>query len=212
MSKKKFLLVDDHNIVISGLKFILSNEFHGCTIVTANNSEMAVSLFKKDEYDLIILDINLGGEDSTNLMMNFINRDANVKILIFSMRDEELYASRFMRLGAYGFLNKDSNDQDLVNAIRGILDGKKYLSNRLVFKITTDISKNINYNPFQSLSDRELEIALLIIKGQTVSQISKALFLHTSTIGSHKAKVFSKLGITNSVELINLAKLHNVTE
>lgn len=212
MSKKKFLLVDDHNIVISGLKFILSNEFHGCTIVTANTSEMAVSLFKKDEYDLIILDINLAGEDSTNLMMNFINRDANVKILIFSMRDEELYASRYMRLGAFGFLNKDSNDQDLINAIRGILDGKKYLSNRLVFKITTDISKNINYNPFHSLSDRELEIALLIIKGQTVSQISKALFLHTSTIGSHKAKVFSKLGITNSVELINLAKLHNVTE
>lgn len=207
---KNFLLVDDHKIVTSGLQMLLSQEFQNCIIDVAKSSDNALAIFVKQKYDLVILDIDLAGEESSSLLYNFKMRDSEIKVMIFSMKDEDLYAKRYIGYGAKGFINKDAEDQDILKAIHTVLKGNIYLSDRLLHKMASDIANNREGNPFSTLSNREMEITLLLVKGLSVGEISKRIFLHTSTVGTHKAKIFEKVGVKNNVELANIAEMHGL--
>lgn len=204
------LLVDDHLVIISGLKIVIQNFLANCKIDVANDGDSAFDKIKRNEYDLIIMDISLPNTDSYNLVNNILAVKSNAKILMFSMNPEELFAKRYIKMGAIGYLNKDASLDEIKNAVESGLQGKRYLSPGLKKKLAMDVLDNKNSeNQFDKLSPREFQIVQLLILGDSVSEMSRKLNLHTSTIGTHKARIFEKLHCSNIVDLTTLAKLNN---
>ncbi len=206
---KKFLIIDDHEVVRSGIKTLLSDIYKESDVDEANNGITALENITNNNYDLAMLDIKMPNTDTLALMETIRNNFPDLKVLVFSMSPENLYAQRYLKAGARGFLNKDSSMEEIHKAIEQILSGKKYISDNLVELLASSVGKNPDENKFNLLSPREFEIATLLLSGQTISQISKDLQLGVSTVGTHKARIFEKLGVTNLLELKEIADHYN---
>jgi two-component system invasion response regulator UvrY len=207
---KKFLLVDDHMVVRSGIKMLLSDIYKASEIHEAMNGETAIAKLKETGYDLVILDIQMPNTDTLGLMEYIHHTYPDAKVLMFSMSAENIYAKRFMKAGAFGFIAKESPLEEITTAIHVILSGKKYISETLAETLAEDSFSGKPANPFNELSPREFEIVTLLLEGKTVTDISHALNIQTSTVGTHKARLFEKLGVSNILELKELATTYNL--
>ncbi|GAC1381140.1 MAG: UvrY/SirA/GacA family response regulator transcription factor [Ginsengibacter sp.] len=207
------LLADDHAIIRSALKIFLEHTINDSVIDEAKDGDSAFDKIKSKEYQLIILDVNMPGTDSFGLVSNIIALKPTANILMFSMNAEEIYAKKYLQLGAKGYLSKDSSESEIKKAIDTVLSNNRYISPTLSRALEEEAlgKKTKNANPFDNLSPRELEIVRHLIKGESVSQISSTLNLHTSTIGTHKARIFEKLKCKNIIDINDLAKVHNVS-
>lgn len=204
------LLVDDHLVIISGLKIVIQNFLANCKIDVANDGDSAFEKIKKNEYDLIIMDISLPNTDSYDLVHNILAVKPGAKILMFSMNPEELFAKRYIKMGAIGYLNKNASLDEIRNAVESGLQGKRYISPGLKKKLAMDVlDEKHSDHQFDKLSPREFQIVQMLILGDSVSEMSRKLNLHTSTIGTHKARIFEKLHCNNIVDLTTMAKLNN---
>ncbi|MEO6456009.1 MAG: response regulator transcription factor [Ginsengibacter sp.] len=207
----KFLLVDDHAIIRTGLRLVISNFIAHSIIEEAVDGDSAFEKTKKNDYDLVILDVNLPNTDSFGLVTNILAIKPQAKILMFSMNAEDNYAKRYLKLGAKGYIRKDESEAELKKAISTVLNNKRYISETLSLKLEEDAFGNkVTNNPFERLSPREFEIIQHIVRGESVGQISEKLKLHTSTIGTHKARIFQKLSCKNIIDINALAKAYNV--
>lgn len=207
---KKFLIVDDHVIVRSGIKFLLAEIYQLAEIHEASDGESATQKLKEHQFDLIMLDIQMPKTDSFGLMEYIHIKYPQARVLVFSVSAENTYARRFMRAGAYGFVSKEAPLEEIIKAINLVLNDRKYISESLAYKIAEDSFAGRSDNPFNKLSPREFEIVSLLLSGQTVSDISQSLNIQTSTVGTHKARLFEKLSITNILELKELATAYNL--
>lgn len=207
---KKFLLVDDHMVVRSGIKILLSDIYNPSEIHEAVNGETAIEKLKAGDYDLIILDIQMPNTDTLGLMEYIHITYPNAKVLMFSMSAENIYAKRFMKAGAFGFISKEAPLEEITKAIHVILNGKKYISETLAESLAEDSFSGKSGNPFNELSPREFEIVTLLLDGKTVTDISHTLNIQTSTVGTHKARLFDKLGVSNILELKEMATTYNL--
>lgn len=207
---KKFLLVDDHVVVRSGIKILLADLYNPSQIYEAMNGVTAIEKLKENEYDLILLDIQMPDTDTLGLMEYIHTTYPSAKVLMFSMSAENIYAKRFMKAGAFGFISKESPLEEITKAITVILSGKKYISESLAQKLAEDSFSGKSGNPFNGLSPREFEIVSLLLEGKTVTEISHALNIQTSTVGTHKARLFEKLGVDNILRLKELATTYNL--
>jgi len=207
---KKFLLVDDHVVVRSGIKTLLSEMYNPAEIHEAVDGETAMLKMKENSYDLVMLDIQMPKTDTLGLMEYVHIKYPQVKVLMFSMSAENIYAKRFMKAGAYGFISKEAPLEEITRAINTILNNKKYISDTLAEKLAEDSFSGKTGNPFNDLSPREFEIVSLLLEGKTVTDISHTLNIQTSTVGTHKARLFDKLGVTNILELKELATTYNL--
>jgi two-component system invasion response regulator UvrY len=206
---KKFLLVDDHVVVRSGIKGLLSELYKPCEVFEAQDTESATEKLKQDKYDLVMMDIQMPNSDSLGLMEYIHVKYPEARVLIFSMSAENIYAKRFLKAGAKGFLSKDSSLDEIKKAINLVLSNRKYISESLAELLADGSYNDSPDNPFDKLSQREFEIASLLLSGSTVSDISKSLSLQTSTVGTHKARIFEKLGIDNLLKLKELANSYD---
>ncbi len=205
------LLVDDHPIITDGLKLVIKNFIPNCKTDVANDGDSAFEKIKHNNYDLIIMDVSLPNTDSYKIISNILAIKPGSKILMFSMNPEEMFAKRYLQMGAMGYLSKDAPLNEIKNAIESALKNNRYISPGLKEKLVMDVlDKNIQENQFDKLSPREFEIVQHLVHGDSVSQISRTLNLHTSTIGTHKARIFEKLHCHNIVELTMMAKVHNI--
>ena len=207
---KKFLLVDDHVVVRSGIKTLLSQIYKPAEIHEAFDGESVTQKLKDHQYDVIILDIQMPKTDTLGLMEYIRNNYPGAKVLVFSMSPENIYAKRFINAGAMGFVSKEAPLEEIISAINIILDNKKYISQSLASKLAEDTFSGKPANPFNSLSPKEFEIVSLLLSGKTVSDISHSLNIHTSTVGTHKSRLFEKLGVNNILELKELAVMYNL--
>ncbi|HMU11021.1 MAG TPA: response regulator transcription factor [Ferruginibacter sp.] len=207
---KKFLLVDDHVVVRSGIKTLLSEMYSPAEIHEAMDGETAMQKMKENSYDLVMLDIQMPKTDTLGLMEYIHIKYPQAKVLMFSMSAENIYAKRFMKAGAYGFISKEAPLEEITRAINMILNNKKYISDTLAEKLAEDSFSGKTGNPFNDLSPREFEIVSLLLEGKTVTDISHTLNIQTSTVGTHKARLFDKLGVTNILELKELATTYNL--
>jgi len=207
---KKFLLVDDHVVVRSGIKTLLSEIYTGSEIQEAVNGDTAVAKLKERSFDLIIMDIQMPNTDTLGLMEYIHITYPEAKVLMFSMSAENIYAKRFMKAGASGFVSKEAPLEDITRAISTILNGKKYISDSLAEKLAEDSFSGKSGNPFNELSPREFEIVSLLLEGKTVTEISHTLNIQSSTVGTHKARLFEKLGVSNLLELKEMATSYNL--
>lgn len=207
---KRFLLVDDHVVVRSGIKILLSEMYDPAEIHEAMNGDTAAAKLKENQYDLILLDIQMPNTDTLGLMEYIHITYPDAKVLMFSMSAENIYAKRFMKAGAYGFISKEAPLEEITKAINVILNGKKYISETLAEKLAEDSFSGKSSNPFNELSPREFEIVTLLLAGKTVTDISHELNIQTSTVGTHKARLFEKLGVDNILKLKELATTYNL--
>jgi DNA-binding NarL/FixJ family response regulator len=203
---KRFLIVDDHFIVRTGLCVLIREEFMQAEIDECRDGDSAWAKIQASVYDLVILDISMPSTDTFSLLKKiFMLRDQ--KILILTMSSEDVYAKKYLDLGVKGFINKEAGPTEIRRAMVSILNNKRYLSPRMQDKLTTEVLEGRTQNPFETLSPRELEIMNHLIDGKNVSETAHILSLHISTISTHKANIMHKLGVSNIIELSRMVQM-----
>lgn len=207
---KSILLVDDHVIIRTGLKIFINSIISFAEVDEADSGDAAFKKVKQRDYDMLILDVNMPGTDSFGLVENIIAVKPEAKILMLSMNPEDIYAKKYLKLGAMGYIGKDAPEAEIKLAIETVLNNKRYISTSLSQVLAEQAIGRVSDNPFDRLSPQEFKIIQYMMKGDSVSQISNKLHLHTSTIGTHKARIFKKLNCKNVVDLNALARIHNV--
>lgn len=201
---RKLLLADDHAIVRSGIKFLIKENFDPELIDEAETEDEVVKCIKGEQYDLILLDITLPNTDFARLM-NWISITSPVsKVLVFSMHAEDIFGVRSLQLGAKGYLHKTVSNEEIVFAIKRVAEGKKYISEGLADLLTTKDAGTKITNPFNSLSQRELEIVVHLNSGKTLPEICSILKIQYSTANTYKRRIFDKLNVHNLLSLSRL--------
>ena len=201
---KKFLLIDDHLVVRSGIKMLLTDMFKDVEITEAENGNSAKELLKDASYDLITMDVQMPNTDSFALMEYVKKEYPKAKVLMFSMSPESIYAIRFIKAGAKGFISKSAPLEEMKTAIEKVMNDKKYFSEEVLMELTEGDAGG-NNNLFDLLSPREFEIVQMLLNGKTISHIAADLSLGLSTVGTHKGRIFQKLKVSNLLELKELA-------
>jgi DNA-binding NarL/FixJ family response regulator len=204
---KKILIADDHFIVRTGLAVLLKDIFLSVIIDESWDGESTWKKLEATEYDLAIIDIGMPETDTIHLLKNVLALHPRQKILILTMSSEEIYGRKYLQLGVHGFITKEAPPSELRRAILTILDDKRYVSAQLQEQLNKDIIGHKPANPFEKLSSRELQVMMHLVEGRSVSQIAQLLSVHTSTIGTHKSRIMTKLGVTNLIDLNKMAKL-----
>jgi DNA-binding NarL/FixJ family response regulator len=204
---KNILIVDDHFIVRSGMSLLLENELENVQIFGANDFQEALAECAKVIFDLVILDINLPGGKKCYMIDDLRELQKEVKILIFSAHEEDIYAFRYIQAGANGYLNKLSDSNTIVKAVKTVLEAGKYISIDIMEKfIAFSQHKRESNNPLEELTHREFEIAELLVKGFGNLEIANELDIKMTTVSTHKLNIFKKSHITNIIELSELFK------
>jgi DNA-binding NarL/FixJ family response regulator len=208
---KKILIVDDHFIVRSGMSILLESEIDGVQVFGVNDFQEAVSECVKTIFDLVILDINLPGGKNCYMVDDLRELQKDVKILMFSAHEEDIYAFRYIQAGANGYLNKLSDSGTIVKAVQKVLETGRYISNDILDKfIAFSQHKRESNNPLEDLTHREFEIAELLAKGYGNLEIANELDIKMTTVSTHKLNIFKKTHITNIIELSELFKKYTV--
>jgi DNA-binding NarL/FixJ family response regulator len=200
----EILIVDDHLVVRTGVSIILEEKIKNVFISTRDNYNETLEFLKKKKMDLIILDINIPGGRNTTMIQEIKEIQPEVKILIFSVYEEETHACPYIVAGANGYLNKLSDKKMLVNAVDTILKTGNYLTPKIVNELVKASTNKESSNPLDKLSKREREISELLVKGDGNIEIANKLSIQLTTVSTHKNKIFNKLNIKNIVELISL--------
>lgn len=204
---KQFLLADDHHIVRTGLSLIIKDEFSNAVIDECSNGDCVWKKVQQTEYDLVILDITMPAMDSLRLLKNIFNLRPEQKVMIFTMSPVAVYAKKYLALGVKGFINKEAEPAEVRLGIVSILNNRKYLGSDMMHLLSEEQTGGQTNSPFDSLSIRELEIMNLLIEGKNVSEIAALLFVHISTVSTHKANIMAKLHVTNVVDLTKMVQL-----
>ena len=206
--KRRILLVDDHPVVRQGLGLLIDREPDLSICGEAEGAQTAFHAITTLRPDLVVLDISLAGPDGLDILKEIRCKTGSLPVLILSMHDESIYAERALRAGANGYIMKQEATEKVLVAIRRILQGDMYLSERLTntmlnhFAHGTLSTKN---SPIVGLTDRELEVFRLIGEGHSTRQIANELHLSVKTIESHQAHIKEKLALRNARELVQHA-------
>lgn len=205
--QKKFsaLLADDHKIVRHGLKKILEDEFSEVTIGEASRDTEVLEQLEKSKWDLVILDISMPGKSGLEVLKDIKATHPQMPVLILSMYPEEQFALRVMKSGASGYIRKDSAPEELVDAVKEILEGKKYISPTVMNILSDNVNKDGKAELSEVLSDREYEIFMLIAQGKTVSEIAEILSLSVKTVSTHRTHILEKTKLKNNAEIVMYA-------
>jgi two-component system invasion response regulator UvrY len=197
----KILIADDHPIIRYGLKQIIADENDMIISGEAENGTQALELVKLNNYDIFILDLSMPDINGLNILKRLKDIKPNLPVLILSAHPEEQYAVKCIKAGANGYLNKIAVSSLLINAIRRILEGEKFLSPSFYKQIVSDLDDNSKQNLQEKLSHREYEIMVLLASGKTVKEIAGALSLSVPTVYSHRLRIFRKMNFENEIEL-----------
>ena len=207
----KILLVDDHAIVRQSLKYIIRSEFPKAVCTEAPDGDSCINQLKKEEFDLVVLDMNLPDMDGISLTEWILNRDARQMILFFSTSPTEVYAKKLYQMGIMGYLNKQANVQEIAKALRAILvEKKQYLDDEFRILLADEFLTNKSSNPINNFSTRELSIAQLLANGKSFDEIAAQLNIESSTVRTYKARIFQKMNVTTLADFLARAKLYKI--
>jgi DNA-binding NarL/FixJ family response regulator len=206
--KTRIFVVDDHPVVRRGLQFMLGVEPNLTVCGEAENGPEALEKIMALEPDAVVVDLALKGSSGLDLIRNLRSQCPKVKLLVFSMHDELFYAERVLRMGAHGYVTKEEGAEKAVEALRTILQGKKYFSQAVANRILDTVggsSAEAKAPSIERLSDRELEVLQLIGSGVGTRAIAERLRLSVKTIESYRENIKSKLGLGGATELTSYA-------
>lgn len=200
------LLVDDHAVVRSGVRDIVSVTETEARFAEASNAREALDLICCQDYDIVILDINLPDENGLQLLQKIRKVKPQLPVLILSMYPEEGYALRAFKAGANGYLNKASVPAELVGAIRRILQGNTYASQSLTSGLLKGMASSSSNNlSHDLLSEREWHVLRLLAHGYKLTDIAENMDVHPKTVSTYKSRIMRKLDIENNAQLLRYA-------
>lgn len=208
----KVMIVDDHELIRSGISRLLA-DFDKINVVgEAASGEEGVAKAKQLRPDVVLMDANMPGIGGLEATRRLIRFDPDVKVIAVTVHNDEPYPTRFMQAGAAGYVTKGADIKEMVNAIRQVASGKRYLAPDIAQQMALKAVNPEEVSPFDELSDREMQVMLMITKGQKVQDISEQLFLSPKTVNSYRYRLFEKLKIENDVELTHMAIRHRMIE
>jgi two-component system invasion response regulator UvrY len=206
------LIVDDHPVVRRGLRAIITDEYSEAIFGEAGDSSAAEQALRERKWDVVLLDINIPGRGGLDVLDEICRSCPQTKVLVVSVYPEEEFAVRAFKQGAAGYLNKSQAADELAEAVKTILSGKKYVTASLAQRLADTVSGGAGYRaPHETLSGRELQVLRLITNGKTVKQIAAELTLSEKTIGTYRSRIAEKTGLSNNVELTRYAFQHGLT-
>ncbi|MEZ0183111.1 hypothetical protein B0A75_13330 [Flavobacterium oncorhynchi] len=203
-----FLIADDHSVVRQGVSLIIKELFLNASIYMAGNFKDIFSKLNEVKIDLLILDVNFPDGNSINVLSEIKAIQPDIKILIFSAYDENIYAMRYLNAGASGYLNKETSEEEMKNAINSMMLSGKYLTQNVKDRILDSYITKKPTNPLDLLSNREIEVAQLLIKGYGNLEILELLNIKKTTVSTFKNRIFEKLEIDNLADLIRFFQLY----
>ncbi len=208
LNKFTFIAADDHSVVTKSLSFIIKELYSNATVYEIGNIADVVKKLHETTVHMIILDVSFPDGNSLAVIPTIKKIQPNLKILIFSGHDEDIYAMRYLQAGADGYLHKLSTEDEIKMAINEIMTFGKYFSRNIQEKLTNNYIFKKPQNPLEQLSNRELEIARLMTEGYGNIEICAALDLQKSTVSTYKNRIFEKLEVEHISELIHLFNLY----
>ncbi len=208
----KILIADDHGIIRKGIKQILSRTSDIEVTAEASTGQEALEKIWTSHFDLVILDISLPGRNGLEILKQIKSYKPKLPVLILSMYPEEQYAVRVLRAGASGYLTKESGKNELVEAIRRVAEGKKYITPSLAEKLASELEPSNDKALHERLSDREYHILCMIAKGKSSNEIAEELALSVKTVSTHRARVLEKMGMKSNAELTYYAVQSKLVE
>jgi DNA-binding NarL/FixJ family response regulator len=206
--KKKILIVEDHPLFRAMLVQLISQELGMMVCGEADNIKDALTIIGRTQPDAAIVDLTLPGSGGLELIKELKARNIGLPVLVLSMHAEKLYAERVLRAGAKGYVSKHESPSEVVEAIRKVLDGRIYVSERVneaILERLGHADKAVQPSGMDLLSDREIEVFQLVGRGLNSREIAGQLNLGTTTVDSYRARIKDKLGIKNAAELYQRA-------
>jgi DNA-binding NarL/FixJ family response regulator len=214
-TKRRILVVDDHPIVRQGLALMINREPDLVVCAEAEEAMGAMHALSSARPDALIVDISLNGPDGLDLLKNIRTTHPTLPVLILSMHDESIYAERALRAGANGYIMKQEATENVLVAVRRILNGEIYVSTRIANQMLKHYitgARTLRNSSIADLSDRELEVFRLIGEGHGTRQIAEELHISVKTVESYQAHIKEKLSLRSSRELMQHAIQWNMTE
>jgi len=205
---KRILLADDHSFIRLGLIQILKDEYPAVEIKEVGDGESLIKEVMQHDYDLVISDLDMPGKSGLEALEQIKLVKPHLPVLILSIYTEELYAVRVLKAGASGFMNKNAAPYELVNAIKRIALGKKYITPDIGEKLL--LHADTDKNPHELLTNKELEVFKLLALGKTVTQIAEIYSLALTTVSTHRSRIMEKLDLSTNSELTRYAIAHHI--
>jgi len=197
----KFLIADDHSLIRKGLSTLLREEFPGAEVSEVTDSSALLQEAVAEKWDLIISDISMPGRNILETLKQLKKMLPNTPVLILSVHPEDQYVVRALKAGASGYLNKESHPEELLKAVRQLLQGKKYVSAEGAEKLAASFGADPNQLPHEKLSEREFDVLKRLASGKTVSEIATSLSLSVNTISTYRSRILEKMSMQNNAEL-----------
>ncbi len=204
MSNLNVLLVDDHSVVRMGFKMLIDSEKDMQVIAEAETGEDGIIKFQEIKPDVVVMDITMPGIGGLEAIERIIAKDKNAKILVLSAHEDSVHPKRVLSAGAIGYLTKRSAAEELINAIRTVGSGKKYIESSVAQQLAITQLSGEN-DPTEVLSDREFEVFISLAKGKSTNEIADTMCLSPRTVGTHLYNIKQKLNANNSAEIALIA-------
>ncbi|HSB31472.1 MAG TPA: response regulator transcription factor [Candidatus Sulfobium mesophilum] len=208
----KILIADDHRIVREGLKQILAETEDMVVADEASNVQEVLKKVAGNDYDVLLLDISMPGRSGLDILKQLKSERPKLSVLVLSMYSEEQYALRALRAGASGYMTKESAPDELIEAIRKVSTGRKYISPAVAEKLAVSLESNDERPPQETLSDREFQVMCMIASGKTVKAIADELALSIKTVSTYRARILEKMRMKNNAELTHYAIQNKLVE
>ena len=197
----RILIADDHAIVREGLKQVVADTTDLIVTGEAGNGQETLEFVREGDFDVVLLDIAMPEKDGLNVLKQLKKERPELPVLILSMYPEEQYAVRALKMGAAGYLTKVSAPDELIEAIKKISTGKKYISASLAEKLAFDLEVDTEKLLHEGLSDREFQVMCMLASGKTVKKIAEELSLSMNTISTYRTRVLKKMRMKANSEL-----------
>ncbi len=208
----KILIADDHSIVREGLKQYVKSLDEVKLIDEAAEGNEAWTKIKDGEYDLVILDVSMPGMSGLDVLQKIKERNLPTRVLILSVHPQEQYAFHAFKLGASGYITKDSASEELTLAIKKISAGGRYIASAFAEKLAFNDIDPGEKSPHEKLSAREFQVMIMLAKGKSVTEISKEIFISDKTVSTYRTRILEKMGLKKNAELTIYAIKNDLIE
>ena len=201
----KVFITDDHDVVRQGIKTIISDTSDLSVVGEAENGEVALEKLRNLDVDVVIMDYDMPKKNGLDALAELKTFRPKLPVIILSVFPEDHYGIRFLKAGASGYLGKSNVTQQLVEAIRRVANGGKYISPTLADKLVSGLNKNSDNLPHENLTDREFQVFHLIATGKRLKAIAEELHLSVNTVSTYRSRILEKMEMENNADMIHYA-------
>lgn len=209
---KRIIIADDHEIVRAGLKQIIADDPELSVEGEAGDGQVLLETLRKKKFDVVLLDMKMPGRSGLEILKQLKMEHPSLPVLVLSMHPEEQYAVRTIKAGASGYITKETAPDKLIEAIRKVCAGGKYISASLAEQLADSIADSRSKPPHEYLTDREFQVMCMISSGKTITEIAKELFLSVKTISTYRQRILEKMNMKNNAELTHYVISNNLIE